>query len=144
MPWHPELCCHCDPVSACTLLLNTDFYLLKITQFNSPSLVAHRLKRLSGMWETRVQSLGQEDPWRRKWNPTPLFLPGESHGGRSLVGYSPWGHKESDTTERLHFTFSSVQFSPQLCPTLCNPMDYSTPGFPVHHQLPEIIQTQDH
>ena len=68
----------------------------------------------------------------------------KSHGWRSLVGYSPWGHKESDTTERLHFTFSSVQFSPQLCPTLCNPMDYSTPGFPVHHQLPEIIQTQDH
>ena len=41
-------------------------------------------------------------PWRRKWHPTPVLLPGESHGGRSLVGYSPWGHKESDTTERLH------------------------------------------
>ena len=43
-------------------------------------------------------------PWRRKWQPTPVLLPGESHGGRSLVGYSPWGRKESDTTERLHFT----------------------------------------
>ena len=43
-------------------------------------------------------------PWRRKWQPTPVFLPGKSHGWRSLVGYSPWGHKESDTTERLHFT----------------------------------------
>ena len=41
-------------------------------------------------------------PWRRKWQPTPVFLPGESHGGRSLVGYSPWGRKESDTTERIH------------------------------------------
>ena len=40
-------------------------------------------------------------PWRRKWQPTPIFLPGESHGQRSLVGYSPWGHKELDTTERL-------------------------------------------
>ena len=40
-------------------------------------------------------------PWRRKWQPTPVFLPGESHAQRSLVGYSPWGHKESDTTERL-------------------------------------------
>ena len=39
--------------------------------------------------------------WRRKWQPTPVFLPGESHGQRSLVGYSPWGRKESDTTERL-------------------------------------------
>ena len=40
-------------------------------------------------------------PWRRAWQPTPVFLPGESHGQRSLVGYSPWGHKESDTTEWL-------------------------------------------
>ena len=39
--------------------------------------------------------------WRRAWLPTPVFLPGESHGQRSLVGYSPWGHKELDTTERL-------------------------------------------
>ena len=37
--------------------------------------------------------------WRRKWQPTPVFLPGESHGQRSLVGYSPWGCKESDRTE---------------------------------------------
>ena len=42
-------------------------------------------------------------PWRRKWHPTPILLPGKSHGLRSLVGYSPWGCKESDTTERLHF-----------------------------------------
>ena len=39
--------------------------------------------------------------WRRKWQPIPVFLPGEFHGQRSLVGYSPWGHKESDTTEWL-------------------------------------------
>ena len=44
-------------------------------------------------------------PWRRKWLPTPVFLPGESHGLRSLLGYSPQGRKESDTTERLHFHF---------------------------------------
>ena len=37
-------------------------------------------------------------PWRRKWQPTPVFLPRESHGQWSLVGYNPWGHKESDTT----------------------------------------------
>ena len=42
-------------------------------------------------------------PWRRKWQPTPVFLPGKFHGQRSLVGYSPWGRKESDTTEQLHF-----------------------------------------
>ena len=41
-------------------------------------------------------------PWRRKWQSTPVFLPGESHGRKSLVGYSPRGRKESDTTEQLH------------------------------------------
>ena len=42
-------------------------------------------------------------PWRRKWQPTPVLLPGKSHGWRSLVGYSPWGCKELDSTERLLF-----------------------------------------
>jgi len=42
-------------------------------------------------------------PWGRKWLPTPVFLPGESHGPRSLVGYSPWGCEESDMIERLAF-----------------------------------------
>ena len=44
--------------------------------------------------------------WRRQWHPTPVLLPGKSHGWRSLVGCSPWGHEESDTTKRLHFHFS--------------------------------------
>ena len=43
---------------------------------------------------------------RRQWHPTPVLLPGKSHGQRSLVGCSPWGRKESDTTERLHLPFS--------------------------------------
>ena len=46
---------------------------------------------------------GPGDPWRKKWQPTPVFLPGKSHGQRSLVGYTPQGSKELDTTERLHF-----------------------------------------
>ena len=44
--------------------------------------------------------------WRRQWQPTPVLLPGKSHGRRSLVGGSPWGREESDTTGRLHFHFS--------------------------------------
>jgi len=40
-------------------------------------------------------------PWRRKWQATPVFLPGKSHGRRNLASYSPWGHKESDMTKRL-------------------------------------------
>ena len=47
-------------------------------------------------------------PWRRKWQPTPVFLCGESHGQRSLEGYSLQGCKESDTTEELHFTSLAV------------------------------------
>ena len=55
------------------------------------------------MW---VSSLGWEDPLEEELQPTPVFSPGESYGQRSLVGYSPWGHKESDTTEWLTFTFT--------------------------------------
>ena len=62
------------------------------------------------MQETGVRSLGGEDPLE-KWQPTPELLPRESHGQRSLVGYSPRGHKESDTTERLHFHFTWVGVS---------------------------------
>ena len=62
------------------------------------------VKNLPAMQETHVQSLGQEDPWRREWQLIPVYLPGESHGQRSLVGYSLWGRKESDPTEPLiHF-----------------------------------------
>ena len=50
--------------------------------------------------ETQVPSLGQEYPLEREWLPTPVFLPGEFHGQSSLVGYSPWGHRESNTTEQ--------------------------------------------
>ena len=46
-------------------------------------------------------------PWRRKWQPTPVFLPRESHGQRSLVGYNLWGHKESDMTEVTYAHSSS-------------------------------------
>ena len=51
-----------------------------------------------------------ENPWRRKWQSTPVFLPGKFHGQRSLVGYTPWGHKEPDTTERLS-THASIDIS---------------------------------
>ena len=47
----------------------------------------------------QIPSLGQEDPLEEAWQLTPVFLLGESHGPRSLVGYSPWGRKELDTTE---------------------------------------------
>ena len=60
---------------------------------------AQTVKNLPAMQETRVRSLGREDPWRREWQCIPVLLPGVSHGWRSLPGYSPWSHKELDTTE---------------------------------------------
>ena len=49
------------------------------------------VKNQPAMQETQVQSLNQEDPLKKEWQPTPVFLPGKSHGQRSLEGYSPWG-----------------------------------------------------
>ena len=63
------------------------------------SLVAQMAKNLPAVHETWVQSLGQEDALEKGMAITPVFLPGESHGQRNLAGYSPGGHKESDTTE---------------------------------------------
>ena len=65
---------------------------------------------------------------RRQWQPTPVLLPGKSHGWRSLVGCSPWGHEESDMTERLHFHFSlscigEGNGNPLQCSCLENPRD---------------------
>ena len=60
----------------------------------------HGLTMKTKFWQTRVSGR------RRQWHPTPVLLPGKSHGWRSLVGCSPWGHWGSDTTELLHFHFS--------------------------------------
>ena len=66
--------------------------------------------------------------WRRQWQPTPVLLPGKSHERRGLVGCSPWGHEESDTTEWLHFIFSlscigEGNGNPLQCSCLENPRD---------------------
>ena len=65
--------------------------------------VAQVVMNLSAKQATWVQSLDREDP-RREWQPTPVFLPGESHGQRSLVGYSPWGSQRvgHDGTTNTH------------------------------------------
>ena len=70
------------------------------------SLVAQRLKHLPSMGRPGFDPWVGKIPWRRKWQPTPVFLTGDSHGRRSLVGYSPRGHKELAKTEQLHFTFT--------------------------------------
>ena len=67
-------------------------------------IVAQLVKNRPAVQETRVRSLGWEDPWKRKWQPTPVSLPGKSHGQRSLVSCSPWRCKELGTTEQLTLT----------------------------------------
>ena len=84
--------------------------------------------RLQSMGSIRVVSLSLFPfmHWRRKWQSTPVYLPGKSCGQRSLAGYSPWGRKESDTTERHHFHFSlscigEGNGNPLQCSCLENP-----------------------
>ena len=67
------------------------------------------------MQETWVQSLGHEDLLEKEMATHSIFLSGKSHGWRSLVGYSPWGCKESDRTERLHFHFQRCTHSLTHC-----------------------------
>ena len=59
------------------------------------------VKNQPAMQDTRFDPWVRKIPWRKKWLPTPGFLPGDFHGQRSLVGYSPWSRKKLDTTERL-------------------------------------------
>ena len=72
------------------------------------SLVAQRLKRLPAMWETWVQSLGREGPLEKEMATHSSILAWRPHGRKSLLVYSPRGHKESDTTERLNFHYSCI------------------------------------
>ena len=78
--------------------------------------------------QTQINWLLSPNVQRRRWHPTPVLLPGNSHGRRSLVGCSPWGREESDTTERLHFHFSlscigEGNGNPLHCSCLENPRD---------------------
>ena len=68
----------------------------------SASLVAQVVKNLPVIRETHIQSLGQKDPLEKEMATHSIFLPGEFHGQRSLVDYSPWSCKESHLTERLN------------------------------------------
>ena len=84
--------------------------------------------------EKRVQSLSWEDTLERKWQPTPVFLPGESHKQRGFAGYSPWGLKESDTTEAT-LDLCAVHLLSHVC-ILYDPMYYALPSSSVHGDSP--------
>ena len=97
------------------------------------------------MEETQLDSWVGKIPWRRKWQPTPVFLPGKSHERRSLSGYSSWDHRESNTTQQLNSNNNNAlqkeaaaAKSLQSCPTLCDPID----GSPPSSTVPGILQAR--
>ena len=73
-------------------------------------MVAQMVKNPPAVWETWVRSLDWENALERKQLPTPVSWPREFHGQKSLAGYSPWGHKESDTTEQLSLSIYSKRY----------------------------------
>ena len=80
------------------------------------------------MWNEEIEISQRQFSQRRRWHPTPVLLPGKSHGWRRLVGWSPWGCWESDTTDWLHFYFSLSYIgegngNPLQCSCLDNPRD---------------------
>ena len=90
------------------LVSKSSHFLPLLCSFSVASLVAQAVKNLPAMWEPRFDPGVGKIPWRRKRQLTPVFLSEEFHGQRNLVGYSPCGHKESDTTERLTHWTSSI------------------------------------
>ena len=80
--------------------------LYNIVTINQSSLVAQLVKNLLQCRRLGFDPWVRKIPWRRKWQPTPVLLPGEFHGQRSSAGYSPWDPKESDMTVQLTFTFN--------------------------------------
>ena len=77
------------------------------------------VENLPAIGRPRFDPWVRKSTWRREWLPTPVFLPGEFHGQRNLVGYSPWGCKESDTTEELTLSLLNyvVDYSNYSCIT---------------------------
>ena len=91
------------------------------------SFMAQTVKNLPSTQETRVRSLVGKIPWKREWQPSPVFLPRDFHGQRSLVGYSPWGCEELDMTEWLTHKLTMFHLSVKNPP--CNARDTSSiPG----------------
>ena len=113
--------------SKASVLWHSAFFMV---QLSHPYMTTGKTKALTrGIFGVKIMSLlFNMLSRRRQWQPTPVPLPGKSHGQRSLVGCSPWGREESDTTERLHFHFSLSGIgegngNPLQCSCLENPRD---------------------
>ena len=107
--------------------------------------MAQTVKNLPAMQETWIRSLSWEDPLEKGMTTHSVFLPGESHGQRSLAGYSPWGRKESDTMERLTVSLSR---GPLRTLNTYSSSWFWSPAFPqasfplcFHHSLPLTLRS---
>ena len=115
--WHCHICWWIKWISVCSSMAgepiamrqnqcfwkSSSFFLKSLIQWSFLWLISNHTPLATKNKEKFC--MGQNGNWRRQWHPTPVFLPGESHRWRSLVGYSPRGCKVSDMTERLHFHF---------------------------------------
>ena len=98
--------------------------------------VAQMVKNLPAMQETWFNPWVRKVPWRRRWQPTSVFLPGEFHGQRSLAGYRPWGRKESDKTEWLTHTYSWITLGKKQTGRECNPTHQRIIGLKLYWARP--------
>ena len=145
MPWHVRVppCSSSSPgfhfsvPPACRSVLNNlrplhDYSLLlfsRVQLFATPGAAANQASLSFTISQSLLKLMSID--WRRQWHPTPVLLPRKSHGQRSRIGCSLWGHKELDTTERLpfHFSLSCVgegNGNPPHCSCLENPRDGGT------------------
>ena len=99
-----------DEVSLLQLSTNVEWGKQWMSSLSLFEGMIQMVKKLPAMWDTRVQSLSRKDPLEKEMATHFSVLPGESHGQRRLLGYSPWGCKESDMTERLTFSLSFFFF----------------------------------
>ena len=110
-PWVGKIPCRrgWQPAPAFLLLIITSFYLRVLQGLSSWLSGKHSASQWRRRRRQRFDPWVGKIPWRRGWQPTPAFLPGKSQGQRSLVGYSPCGGKELDTTQQLnHHHLSSL------------------------------------
>ena len=84
---------------------------MKVTAFLRMGFLSGSVVKNPPVMQERCRRRGfdpwvRKTPWRRAWQPTPVFLPGKFHGQRSLVGYGPWSHKESDRAEAIEYAYT--------------------------------------
>ena len=80
--------------------------------YKRASLVAQLVKNLPASRRPRFYSWVRKIPWRKAWQPSPVFLPGESHGQRNQAGYSPWGHRVEHNNDQAQHTYQSNHYDP--------------------------------